>query len=313
MAVPSNTFETYDAVGIREDLADIITNISPTETPFMSAVNKGTAKGTYHEWQIDSLAAAADNKKVEGDDATNIALTPTVRAGNYTQIADKVVQISGTDLAADNAGRASEMAYQMAMKGLELKRDQETTLVGTNKGRAAGSSGTARELGSVLSWIATNNNDGPTGGAPPTGDGTDARTDGTTRTFTEAMLTDVIDQIWVSGGNPSIIMCNSTQKRVITGFTGNATKYKEVDDKKIVNAVDVYVSDYGELMVVPNRFMRQREVLVLEPDMWSVDYHRDYQTHDLAKTGDSERKQMLVEYTLMSKQEAASGIIADLS
>lgn len=127
------------------------------------------------------------------------------------------------------------------------------------------------------------------------------------------MLTDVIDQIWVSGGNPSLIMCNSTQKRAITGFTGNATKYKEVDDKKIVNAVDVYVSDYGELMVVPNRFMRQSDVFVLEPDMWSVDYYRDFQTHPLAKTGDSDREQMLVEYTLMSKQEAASGIITDLS
>lgn len=312
MAVPANTFETYDAIGIREDLADIIYNISPTETPFMSNVAKGSAKGTFHEWQVDALDAAADNKAIEGDDASPQAITPTTRVGNYTQIAQKTISISGSDLSADNAGRASEMAYQMAKKGLEIKRDMETTLVGTNKGRVAGSSGTARELGSVLSWIATNENVG-TGGVAPTGNGTDNRTDGTQRAFTESMLTDVIDQTWVSGGNPNVIMCNSTQKRAITGFTGNATKYKEVDDKKIINAVDVYVSDYGDLMVVPNRFMRQRDVFVLETDMWSVDFYRDFMTHDLAKTGDNEKKQLLAEYTLVSKQEAANAIIADLS
>jgi hypothetical protein len=317
MTIPTGTFETYDSVGIREDLADIIYNISPTETPFMSNVGKGSSKGTFHEWQIDSLEAAADNKAIEGDDATAAAVTPTVRVGNYTQIADKVLSISGSDLAADNAGRASEMAYQMAKRGLELKRDMETTLVGTNKGRAAGSSGAARELGSVTSWIATNSNSAAGSGAgdtnAPVGDGTNPRTDGAGRAFTEAMLTDVIDQTWLSGGNPSMIMAGAVQKRVITGFTGNATKFKEVDDKKIVNAVDVYVGDYGDLMVVPNRFMRVSDVLVLEPDMWSVDFYRDFSTNDLAKTGDNERKQLLVEYTLTSKQEASNGIIADLS
>jgi hypothetical protein len=128
------------------------------------------------------------------------------------------------------------------------------------------------------------------------------------------MLTAVIDATWLSGGNPTTIMCNSTQKRVITGFTGNAgTKFKNVDDKTIVNAVDVYEGDYGALMVVPNRFMRQREVFLIEPDMWSVDYYRPFQTQDLAITGDSVSKQMLTEYTLCSKQEAANGGIFDLS
>ncbi len=312
MAVPTNTFETYDSVGIREDLMDIITNISPTETPFQTMASQGTSKGTFHEWQVDSLEAATDNKAVEGDDASNEARTPTVRVGNYTQIAEKTIQVTGSDEAADNAGRGQEMAYQIAKAGLELKRDQEVTVVGTNKGRAAGSSGTARELGSVLSWIKTNVNKAGDG-TDPAGNGTDARTDGTPRAFLESMLTDVIDKTWVSGGNPSVIMCNSTQKRAITDFTGNATKYKEVDDKKVVNAVDVYVGDYGDLSVVPNRFMRQSDVFLFEPDMWSIDYYRSYMTHDLAKTGDSVRKQMLCEYTLCSKQEAANGGIFDLS
>ena len=311
MAIPAGTFETYASVGIREDLTDLISNISPAETPFMSNVAKGTSKGTYHEWQIDSLEAAADNKKIEGNDATASAVTPTVRVGNYTQIADKVVSISGSDQAADSAGRTSEMAYQIAKRGLELRRDMETTLVGVNKAKASGSSGVARELAPVLSWLKTNTNH--VGTDPVTADGSSLRVDGTPRAFTEAMLTDVIDKIWVSGGNPNVIMCNSTQKRAITGFTGNATKYKEVDDKKVINAVDVYVSDFGELMVVPNRFMRTRDVLVLETDMWSVDYYRPMLTNDLAKTGDNERKQLLCEYTLTSKQEAASGGIFDLS
>ncbi len=312
MAIPANTFQTYSAVGVREDLADIIYNISPTETPFISNVGKGSAKSTYHEWQIDSLDAAADNKAVEGDDAGAGAITPTVRVGNYTQIASKTISLSGSNQVTDAAGRASEMAYQLAKRGQELKRDMEVTLVGTNKGQASGSSGTARELGSVQSWLATNVNLG-TGGAAPEGDGTDARTTGTNRAFTEAMLTDVITKTWVSGGMPSVIMCNAGQKAKITAFTGNATKYKEVNDKTVINAVDVYVSDYGDLSVVPNRFMDTSAVLVLQPDMWSVDYYRDFQTHDLAKTGDSDKKQILVEYTLASKQEAASGIIADLS
>lgn len=312
MAIPANTFQTYSAVGVREDLADIIYNISPTETPFISNVGKGSAKSTYHEWQIDSLDAAADNKAVEGDDAGAGAITPTVRVGNYTQIASKTISLSGSNQVTDAAGRASEMAYQLAKRGQELKRDMEVTLVGTNKGQASGSSGTARELGSVQSWLATNVNLG-TGGAAPEGDGTDARTPGTNRAFTEAMLTDVITKTWVSGGMPSVIMCNAGQKAKITAFTGNATKYKEVNDKTVINAVDVYVSDYGDLSVVPNRFMDTSAVLVLQPDMWSVDYYRDFQTHDLAKTGDSDKKQILVEYTLASKQEAASGIIADLS
>jgi hypothetical protein len=315
MAVPTNTWQTFNGLtagNIKDDLADIIYNIAPTETPFMSNVGKGKATGTFHEWQIDTLDTAADSAAIEGDDATNVAIVASTRVGNYTQINTKTVQVSGSDMVSDNAGMGPRMAYEMAKKGQELKRDMEVGLIGTNKARAAGSSGVARQYGSILSWLATNQ-DKASGGTAPTGNGTNTRTAGTARAFTESMLTNVIDQIFLSGGNPSMILTNTKQKRVITGFTGNATKFKDVDDKKVVNAVDVYVSDYGELMVVPDRFMRQSEIFILDKDMWSVDYYRDFQTHDLAKTGDSERKQMLVEYTLTSKQQAASGIVCDLT
>jgi hypothetical protein len=277
MAVPTGITETYDLNGlsIREDLADIIYNIAPSDTPFMSNVGKGTSKGTLHEWQKDTLDTAADNTAIEGDDAVFADITVPDRLNNYTQISDKTIVISGSHSVSDQAGKATEKAYQMAKKGLELRRDMEVTLAATNKSKVAGASGTARELGSVLSWIGATNSNKAGDGIDPAGDGTgtgqtdtsEGRTDGTPRTFTEAMLTDVIDQVYLSGGNPDVIMSNTTQKRVITGFTGNATKYKEVDDKKIVNAVDVYVGDYGDLAVVPNRFMRQSEVFVLETGM----------------------------------------------
>jgi len=310
------TFETYGTKGIREDLADIIYNIAPTDTPFMSNVGKGSASNTYHEWQTDDLTAAADNKVAEGVAAPAAESVATTRVGNYTQIASKTVSVTGSNEAADAAGRASQMAYQLAKKGMELKRDMEKTLVGTDKAQVQGAAGgTARELGSVTSWIGTNCSVGATAGAAPTGDGTDIATSGDARVLTDTLLNGVIEDVWQSGGNPSMIMCGAFQKSKITGFTGdtNSRKFTNADAKKFINAVDVYVSDYGELNVVPNRLMLTDTLLVLQPDMWSVDTYRDFQTKDLAVTGDFESKQLLVEYTLTSKNEAASGAIRDLT
>ncbi len=313
----NTTFETYGTVGIREDLADIIYNIAPTDTPFMSNVGKGSSAGTYHEWQTDDLTAAADNKVAEGVAAPAAESVATTRVGNYTQIASKTVSVTGSNEAADAAGRASQMAYQLAKKGMELKRDMEKTLVGTDKAQVAGAAGgTARELGSVTSWIGTNCSVGATAGAAPTGDGTDIATSGDERVLTDTLLNGVIEDVWQSGGNPSMIMCGAFQKSKITGFTGNTAtsrKFTDAEAKKFINAVDVYVSDYGELNVVPNRLMLTDTLLVLQPDMWSVDTYRDFQTKDLAVTGDFESKQLLVEYTLCSKNEAASGAIRDLT
>ena len=315
------TFETYGTTGIREDLADIIYNIAPTDTPFMSNVGKGSSAGTYHEWQTDDLTAATDNKVAEGVAAPAAESVATTRVGNYTQIASKTVSVTGSNEAADAAGRASQMAYQLAKKGMELKRDMEKTLVGTDKAQVAGAAGgTARELGSVTSWIGTNCLQGAAIADPataaPTGNGTDIAVAGSTRDLTSDLLNEVIEDVWTSGGNPSMIMCGAFQKSKITGFTGNTAtsrKFTDAEAKKFINAVDVYVSDYGELNVVPNRLMLTDTLLVLQPDMWSVDTYRDFQTKDLAVTGDFESKQLLVEYTLTSKNEAASGAIRDLN
>jgi len=312
MAQPSDTFSSYDAVGNREDLSDIITMISPTATPFMSGIAQTSATSTKVEWQTDALAAAsATNAVIEGDDATTDASTATTRLFNYTQISDKVARVTGTQRAVNSAGRGDEMAYQVMKRAEELKRDVESSLL-ANNAQVAGNDSTARETGGIGSWIATND-DFASDGASPTGDGSDARTDGTQRAFTEAQLKTVLAACWDQGGEPDTIMLGSFNKQALSGFSGGATRQINSDDKKLVNAIDIYVGDFQDLIVVPNRFQRSRDALVLEMDKWEIAMLRPFQKVELAKTGDTEREQILVEYALCAKNEAASGGIFDLT
>jgi hypothetical protein len=308
------TFTAHSAIGQREDLTDIIYDISPTETPFMSSIGKTKATAVYHEWQTDSLAPATTaNAAVEGADATSATLSPTVRLGNYTQIIQKTVQVSGTLDTVNKAGRKSEKAYQLAKASAELKRDLETILL-ANQGRSAGTSTVARKLGSILSWIKTNSDVG-SGGADPATIGVSTRTDGTQRTFTEALLKTVVSEVFVSGGSPKILMVGAAGKQKVSSFAGIAAqRYMAPGNTPttIIGAADVYMSDFGTMSVVPNRFMRTRDALVLDPEYAALAYLRPFQTNDLAKTGDSENTQLLAEVTLEVKNEAAHGIIADL-
>ncbi len=312
MAQPSNTFSTYDSVGNREDLSDIIFDISPTETPGMTMAKKTKATATNHEWQTDALAAAsATNAVIEGDDATTDASAATTRLGNYTQIQDKVARTTGTEDTVKKAGRGNELDYQVMKRSKELKRDMEASLF-ANNAKVAGNDTTARELAGIPAWLATNTSAG-TSGSDPTGDGTDARTDGTQRAFTEDLLLDVMQSCWENGGEPDALIVGPFNKRKVSGFTGVATKFKDVDDKKIIASADVYVSDFGEINIVPNRFSRPRDAILLQKDMFKAAMLRPMFTEPLAKTGDSERKQILVEWTLQMCNEAAHGIVADLT
>lgn len=314
MSMPTNSFATYAAIGNREDLEDMIYRISPTETPFMSRVSKGKAKAVNHEWQTDALASPnTSNAVLEGDDATTDAVTPTVRLGNICQISDAVGRVTGTQEAVDHAGRDSEMNYQKVKKGLELKRDLESIIVGTNQAKNAGAAATARVTASILSWIKTNGSVGATGVAPVTADGAATRTDGTQRAFTEALLKPVLKLVWDEGGDPGLIMVGGFNKQQFSTFTGRSTPQEDAKAKKIVNSVDFYESDFGKQSVVANRFMRARDCLILDMEMWGVDYLRNMKTVELAKTGDSERFQMVCEYCLVAKNEKASGIVADLT
>ena len=311
MAQPTNTFDTYDSIGEREDLSDVIYNISPTDTPFLSSAAKTQATAVLHEWQTDSLAAAVTNNQViEGDDATAEAISATTRLSNSCQIMDKVIAITGTQEAVDKAGRASEIAYQIAKKAKELKRDLEASLT-SNNAEVTGSATAARVAGGLRSWVATNDVMGTSGTSGAAGN--TAATDGTQRVFTESLLKTVIKSVWNAGGNPTMIMVGPFNKQKLSGFTGNSTRFDAGADATLYTSVDVYASDFGQLQVVPNRFSRDREAWVLDMDFWGVAFLRDFSMHDLAKTGDTEKKQLLLEATLESRNEAASGCVADLT
>lgn len=317
MATPADTTSTYDAIGNREDLSDIIYDISPTQTPFISGIGRDNATATNHEWQTDSLATASPtNAVIEGEDATTTAATPTVRLGNYTQISDKVPRVTRTQRQVDSAGRGDELDYQIMKSAKELKRDMESTLL-ANKAKAVGSEAVAREAAGIESWLATNVDLGSDGVAP-TGDGTDARSAGTPRSFAESQLKGVLASIWDEGGEPDTIMVGSTIKQAMSGIVnggtaGAAQRIVDGNAATVNTAIDIYVSDFGSLAVIPNRFMVQNSMLVLQMDMWGMATLAEFQETPLAKTGDSDRVQLLSEYTLVAKNEKSSGIIADLT
>jgi hypothetical protein len=313
------TYQTYTAIGMREDLSDVIYNISPTDTPFFSSVGKTKATAVLHEWQTDSLAAASlSNFTVEGATASDATMSPTTRVGNRTQIAQKTIKISGTLQSVDKAGRKSEKAYQLAKASSEIKRDMETSVL-SNQIAANGDSSTARKLGGLQAWLNTNYSGGTDGVAGSLG--TTARVNGTNRTFTEALLQSVVKSVYAAGGNPKVLMVNPAHKQVVSAFTGIAAQRFMAPSNTpttIVSAADVYLSDFGAISIVPNRFMTSTNscdetAFVLDPDMAAIAYLRPFQTNELAVTGDNESTQLLAEYTLEVKNQAAHGIIADLT
>jgi hypothetical protein len=319
MTAPTGTYTVFDTSstrgGLREDLSDMIYDISPTDTPLMSTLAKSKATAVYHEWQTDSLAAATTgNALVEGDDAVATTASPTFRIGNYTQIVGKTIQVSGTLEAVDKAGRKSEKAYQLAKASSEIKRDIEAILF-ANQGKTAGSSSTARKMGSMLSWLVSNTSFG-TSGADPATAGTSTRSDGQTRTFTEDILKEIIREAYINGGNPKVLFVSPIGKQKTSTFAGIAAqRYQAPADAPttIIGAADVYLSDFGSISVVPDRFMRTRDAIVVDPEYAALAYLRPFQTIELAKTGDSEKTQLIAELTLEMRNEAAHGIAADLN
>jgi len=326
MTQPANTFETFDAKGLREDLSDIIYAIDSTETPFLSMAGRSTASGIKHEWQVDQLATAAVNTLVEGDDASALAAAATIRVSNFCQISGKTVSVSGTLEVVDKAGRQSELSYQLAKRSKELKRDLEYSCVGVNNaGVARGDDTVAAETASVSAFFDTAL--AATGTLPGVHQNRSGSTEGgwsgslfaatagvpVLRPLLESDLKGVIQGAWTNGGNPSIIMTAPFNKTVISGFTGNSTRFDKGEDKRLVAAIDVYVSDFGEHSVVPNRFQATNQVFAFTPELWDVAYLRDFRQHALSKTGDSEQRQLLCEWALCGKNQSGSGVVDDLT
>ena len=317
MAIVTNTFTTFDAKGIREDLSNIITNIAPEETPYMSNIRKESISNSLFEWQTDTLAAAATNKQLEGDDVTSFdSVTATVRLQNYAQISRKTIVLSATEETVNKAGRKSELAYQIAKRSSELKRDQEFTFL-NGAIAAAGSTSVARGTASLQAFIKTNVDMQTNGSSPSyTTLPNSSRTDGNVRTFTETILKNVIQQVWTAGGTPKILMVGPVNKQRVSGFSGIASSRFNIDGgarpATIIGAADIYVSDFGNVSVIAQRFQRERDAFVIDPEYAGVVTLRPYQQIELAKTGDAEKRMLIVEYGHKVYAENAHGIAADL-
>jgi len=317
MTAIASTFTRHDAIGVREDLSDIIANVSPTETPFSTNARKGKVRNTTFEWQTDALdAAVSSNQQIEGDDvATFPAVTPTVRLFNYTEIARKTAILSETVEAVDSAGGANNMGYVVASKSKALKRDVETALL-YNKACAAGNSTTARQTGGLKAWIKTNYNKAADATIPSyTTSPSGTWTDGTARAFTEAQVKDVLQQCYTSGADTATIMVGAFNKQAFSAFSGVVELMSNVgrSSATIVGAADAYVSDFGTLSVVPNRFQPQDAALFIDWDMVRVNYLRPYQTEELSKSGDAKKRMIIVEYGLAVLNEKGLGIVNDLT
>lgn len=323
MAQYTGTMSTYDIEGEREDLEDIIYQISPEETPIVSAIGTTKVKATRHDWQTDALATPAANAHIEGDEYSYTARADTTRVWNYTQISRKTVRITETAEVVDKAGRDSEIAYQLANMGVELKKDIEFAIL-SNNAATAGDDNTPRVSAGLPAWL-TSNVDRGSGGADGGHNGTTvvASTTGTLRAFTKAILDTVIEQTYVSGGNPKIVMVSPYNKRVFSGFMSDAdiAQLRRASDGKgqgtLMAAADTYISDFGTLSVIPNRVMATsaavaRNVFVLDPSKAKRGVLRPIKTDTPARTGDATSKVLITEWTLVVGNEAAHGQAADV-
>lgn len=321
MAVNANANKTFDLTTIREDLQDALTSISPTETPFMSAIGTRDVNNTYFEWPVVDLAAPdSANRVLEGEASpNNDAPTNAKRLGNYVQLSDKVAEVTSTAEAVEGVSNVQRMAKQIAYKLREMKRDMEVMLCGVNVAAVAGAAATARQTASLSAFLRTNVSRGASGASGTLSGTTEgypnaAATDGTLRALTETILNDVIASCWTEGAEPSLVLCGAGVKRKISStFTGAATRYKNVEDKKVVAAIDLYVSDFGELQIVPSRWVRSRDVFVLDPSYARVAWLAKTKQEPLAKTGHSERRLLSAQYGLMVDTEKAHGIVADIN
>jgi hypothetical protein len=327
MAIATNTSLTFSSVKIREEVSDVIYNIAPMDTPFLSGCSKTSVDNVYFQWQTDTIGAGAANRKIEGDDniAANARVNP-VLLGNRTQISQYVNQTSGTDQVMDYAGHGRNQAYQIAKNGKRMKRDMEFMLT-NNVAQVAGDATTARVSAGIPSWLASNFTDGGTGGGSAGSLGTTAMTNsGGRAAVTEDNIKVVIKQCYDSGGSPDLILCPSNVKQAISGLSSNVgpgyplrVAASTSGQATAVNAVDVYVSDFGTFRIVPDRNLatdgpgsNAGNVFFLDMDYWSVAWLRPFQTVDLAKTGDSIKQLLLAEFGLISKNEKSSGILASV-
>lgn len=298
MATIANTYKTYDQVGKKEMIENIIYDITPTLTPFTSSIGSSSTSATLHQWQQDSLAAVGSNAAVEGADAGASSVEQTELKNNHTQIFTKVVQTSGTAEAVDKYGRSSEISFQLAKKGREMRRDIEHCFVGALQAGTAGNGSTARQMTSAQNQIHADT----------------TSTAGSNRTFTETLLLGNLQAVYNEGGDPNQVQVTPSHSVIVAGFAASSGRERDFNTgTTLVNVVDVYVSPFGEVSIVPNRFLAANTCLVLDTEYWSRAVLRPMQSVVLAKTGDSDKRQLLTEQTLVCENNKASGLINALT
>ena len=311
MAAVSNSFSTYDAKANREDLSDAIYNIDPFDTPFISAIGRRNISNVSFDWQVENLKAVdSGNAEIEGFELTRAPAQPTVRIGNVAQISKKDATVTGTQNAANPAGKRREMAHQMAMRSKELKRDMESIAVGV-QGRDNGTASTARKTRALESFLATNVDREGTGANAA--DENSAPTDGVQRAFTEDLLKTVLQSCYANGAEPSVLMVGPYNKGVVSGFTGRSQARQNIDEERVQASVSLYAGDFGTLKVMPSRWQRERTAFLLDPNYARIAYYRRFQQSQLAKIGDAETRMILAEWGLQVDNEAAHGAVADLT
>lgn len=322
MTVPTNTGQSYNYNIIREDLENVVYKISPLECPvFQSIGRKGAFENTFHEWPVVELAAAnGANAQVEGDDATNDPTTTAFRFGNYSQIFRKTKGVSTTDESIRGAGDVQKMAKQVLYATQEIKRDIEARIAGTAVTFFAspGSVSTARGTACIGAFINTNAIRGAGGVACTLSGGTNgypnaAETAGTQVALTEANLKTAIQNAWTQGGNPTYAFCSGAKKVVISGFTGNVTRYQRSETRELVTAIDVYDSDFGQLQIVPDRFQDVTRVLVLDPGYVEIGWLTPMRNEPLAKTGLATRRMIYCELGVIVGNQKAHSQITDVN
>jgi|TARA_Y100000289_G_scaffold65044_1_gene77905 hypothetical protein len=309
MAKVTNAFDTYSATADREDLSNIIYNISPMQTPFMSSIGTRNVKNVVFDWQTESLPTPSSSGELEGFELSRSAATATVRESNVCMISKRDATVSGSQEVSDAAGKRSEMAHQLALMAKALKRDMEEALCQKNA-KTTGNASTARKTGGFESWVETNVSRGTNGAGAGNGA---APTDGTQRALSEALLKDVLQLSFENGGEPSLAICGPHNKQVISGFSGRSSARQMIDANTVEASVSIYSSDFGELQIVPSNRSRERSLLLVDPEYAKVAYLRNFQTVDIATIGDAETKMIVVEYGLEVSNEKAHGIVADLS
>ena len=294
MAIVANTATTYDLIGQREDLIEDITMISPVRTPFVNRSGRTRATNTLHEWQTDELAAAAANAHIEGDETTFTAISATTRLTNRTQILKKSVIRSGTAAVTKKAGRGDELPYQVEKLIKELARDLERQAL-QSTAAVAGNTTTARQMNGVAGFITTN------------------ETDKITAAIAEADIHTSSRDAWTEGGEPDIILCSAFNKKSISDFTTGVTKNLEASDKKFQKNVDVFETDFGVMQIIPSLHILADDVYLLDMSLWKIAQLRGLTVKALAETGDAEKRHILMEVTLESRQEKGNASIINTS